>query len=208
MLEPAVFTPYEVVHVEGDCDCGETGFKFDGPVEAEYAPDGQSYVFLTGIEYGDPTKATLRSAEGETLYQKEIKEYIGGFSWIESDNSVYLAVFYREDRSMWLDRVDIHTGEKATFAVPDGVLWGTYLCVGFLDDDRLIYCSNQVSETWERESTNKSEYEIYRLSDGEIQKPEIIGEADWKVIVFGLGGFDNMIVRYPISISMDAEEGA
>ena len=199
LLEPAVFTPYEVVHVEGDCDCGETGFKFDGPVEAEYAPDGQSYVFLTGIEYGDPTKATLRSAEGETLYQKEIKEYIGGFSWIESDNSVYLAVFYREDRSMWLDRVDIHTGEKATFAVPDGVLWGTYLCVGFLDDDRLIYCSNQVSETWERESVNKSEYEIYRLSDGEIQKPEIIGEADWKVIVFGLGGFDELIVRYPIS---------
>lgn len=197
LLEPAVFTPYEIVHVEGDCDCGETGFEFDGPVEAEYAPDGKSYAFLTGTEYGDPTKAALRSAEGETLYQREIKEYIGDFSWIESDNAVYLVVFYQEDRSMWMDRVDTHTGEKRTFAVPEDVLLGTHLCVGFLDDDRLIYCSNQISEMRERECADKSEYEIYRLSDGEIQKPELAGEADWKIIMFGPGGFDKMIVKLP-----------
>lgn len=208
LLEPAVFTPYEIVHVEGDCDCGETGFEFDGPVEAEYAPDGKSYVFLTGTEYGNPTKATLRSTEGETLYQREIKDYVGDFRWIESADAVYLSVFYREDGCVRMDRVDIHTGEKATFTVPDDVLWEMDLCVGFLDEDHLIYCSNQVSEAKERESAKKSEYEIYRLSDGEIQKPEIVGEADWKIIMFSLGGYSNIIVRYPVSRSMDAEEDA
>lgn len=197
LLEPAVFTPYEIVHVEGDCDCGETGFEFDGPVEAEYAPDGKSYVFLTGTEYGSPTGVTLRSTEEETLYQREIKDYVGDFRWIESADAAYLAVFYREDGCVWMDRVDIHTGEKATFVVPDDVLWGTDLSVGFLDEDRLIYCSNQVSETRERDHTSKSEYEFYRLSDEEIQKPEIAGEADWKLIAFSLGGYSKIIVRYP-----------
>lgn len=199
LLEPAVFTPYEIAHVEGDCDCGETGFEFDGPVEAEYAPDGKSYVFLTGTEYGDPTGAILRSTEGETLYQRETKDYVGDFRWMESDDAVYLAVFYREDGCVWMDRVDTHSGEKESFTVPADVFWGTDLCVGFLDADRLIYCSNQVSEARERESADKSEYEIYRLSDEEIQKSEIVGEADWKVIMFSLGGYSNIIVKYPVS---------
>ncbi|MBD5458012.1 MAG: hypothetical protein HDR27_05495 [Lachnospiraceae bacterium] len=199
LLEPAVFTPYEIVHVEGDCDCGETGFEFEGPVEAEYVPGGQGYVFLTGTEYGNPTGVTLRSAEGETLYQREIKEYVGGFRWIEAGDAVYLAVFCREDGRAWMERVDVYTGEKEVFAVPDEVLFGEDLYVGFLHADRLIYYSEQVSESWdiwESDDTWKSDYKIYRLSDEEVEEPEDTGDINGKLIVLDLGGYRKTIVRY------------
>ena len=199
LLEPAVFTPYEIVHVEGDCDCGETGFEFEGPVEAEYVPGGQGYVFLTGTEYGNPTGGTLRSAEGETLYQREIKEYVGGFRWIEAGDAVYLAVFYREDGRAWMERVDVYTGEKEVFAVPDEVLFGGDLYVGFLHADRLIYYSEQVSESWdiwESDDTWKSDYKVYRLSDEEVEEPEDTGDINGKLIVLDLGGYRKTIVRY------------
>ena len=188
LLESAVFSPYEVVHEEGDCDCGETGFEFDGPIEAEYVPGEQGYVFLTGTEYGNPTEVTLRSAEGATLYQKEIKGYVGEFRWIESEDTVYLAVFYQEDGSAWMERVDVHTGEHTIFVLPDEVFWLNDLCVGFLDADHLVYSSEQATKT-------KGKYEIYRLSDEENQKQESTGEVNQKVIVISFEGY-KIIVKY------------
>ena len=199
LLEPAVFTPHEIVHVEGDCTCGETGFAFDGPVEAEYVPGGQDYVFVAGTEYGSPTGVILRSAEGETLYQREIRDYVGGFRWIEAEDAVYLAVFYREDGHAWMERVDVHTGEKETFAVPDDVFFGGDLYVGFLDADHLICYSEQASESWdiwENDDTGKSDYKIYQLSDEEFKEPEEAGDINGKLVVLDLGGYRKTIIRY------------
>lgn len=195
LLEPAVLIPHEIEHIEGDCDCGETGFEFDGPIAAEYVPGELGYAFLTGSEYGGATGVTLRSAEGETLYQREIEGYIGDFRWIESGDAVNLAVFYRENGSAWMERVDVHTGEKEVFAVPDEVFWDNNLSVGFLDADHLIYCSKQVSEAGERDHTSKSKYDICALSDEEIKKPANAEDIDQQIIVF-TGGYSKIIVKY------------
>ncbi len=195
LLESAVLIPQEIEHIEGDCDCGETGFEFDGPIAAEYVPGGQGYAFLTGTEYGDATGVTLRSAEGETLYQREIEGYIGDFRWIESEDAVYLAVFYRENGSAWMERVDVHTGEKEVFAVPDEVFWDNNLSVGFLDADHLIYCSKQVSEARERDHTNRSQYDICALSDEEIKMPVNAEDIYQQIIVF-TGGYSKIIVKW------------
>lgn len=198
LLEPAVFRQQEIVHVEGDCDCGETGFEFSGPIDAEYAPGDQSYVFLTGTEYGDPVSITLRSEDGKTLYQKELSGYIGDFEWLESEDADYLAVFYREEEGTWMDRVDVNTGEEMTFAVPDEVFDGTYLCVGFLDAGRLIYRIDSVSDYSERKYGIKSEYEIYQLYSEERMKMEAEAEkVNWKIKVLSLGDFDSIIVKVP-----------
>lgn len=96
LLEPAYFVPHEID--EDDCLCGQRGFRFFGPVKVEYAPDGQSYAFLTGTEeadWGDITGAALRSGEGETLYQKET-DYMYDFKWVELEDATFLAVFYEE----------------------------------------------------------------------------------------------------------------
>lgn len=194
LLEPAVFQPYEIVHIEGDCDCGETGFEFSGPIAAEYAPDGQSYAFLAGNEYGEAESITLRSGEGETLYQR-ILEYNGyGLTWLESEATVCFAAFYREKEGTWMDRVDVHTGETETFAVPDGALGA----VSFLDGDSLIYYGKYVSAYWEEKGQGRSVYEIYRLRSGEIQdlKTASMEGVIWRLVLLK-GGDHVTAVRYP-----------
>lgn len=200
LLESAYYAHHEIIDVEDDCECGERDFVFSGPVKTEYAPDGQSYAFLTGTEeadWGDYTGVVLRAGNGETLYQKEIKEYMGDFRWVESESAVSLAFFYRENESMWMDQVDVHTGEISTFSVPDDVFYGADLCVGFLDENCLIYPREQASRKQEREKTDKSEFEVYRLSDGEREELKAGGEADWRTIVLDLGDYDTIAVRYP-----------
>ena len=98
---------------------------------------------------------------------------------------------------MWMDRVDVHTGETATFSVPDDVFCGADLCVGFLDEDCLIYLKEQASRKQEREKADKSEFEVYRLSDGEREELKGEGETDWRTIVLDLGDYDTIAVRYP-----------
>lgn len=198
LLEPAVFTPHEIIHVEGDCDCGETGFTFDGPVKAEYVPGGQGYVFLTGTEYGDPMKITLRSAEGKTLYQEEVREYIDGFMWVEAEDTVYLMVFYQEGDCAWLERVDAYTGEKEVFVVPEKVFFDGYLYTDFLDADHLIYCSEQTPEIWnmwENSDIRENDYKIYQLSDEEVIEPEDTGDINGKLVILDLTG-RKTIIRY------------
>lgn len=198
LLEPAVFTPHGIIHVEGDCDCGETGFTFDGPVEAEYVPGGQGYVFLTGTEYGDSKKVTLRSAEGETLYQEEKEEYIDGFMWVKAEDTVYLTVFYREGGCAWMERVDALTGEKEVFAVPEKVFFDGYLYTGFLDADHLIYCSEQTPGIWDMRDNSdirKDDYKIYRLSDEKVIEPEDAGDINGKLVILDLAG-RKTIIRY------------
>ena len=48
-----------------------------------------------------------------------------------------------------MDRVDAGTGETITFAVPDDILYGPDICVGFLDADRLFYLKDR--ESWKQE---------------------------------------------------------
>lgn len=196
LLEPALFEAHEIVHIEGDCDCGEIGFEFCGPIEAEYAPDEQSYVFVTGNEYGDPLNITLRTKDGKDLYQKEL-EYAGGFEWIELEDAVWLSVFYKEGNRAWMDRVNVVTGENITFAVPDEVFWGNNLIIGFLDADSLIYCKKEVSVFYEKEYGKKGEYEIYRLPDGERLVPEMEPDkVNWKMKVLK-GGCRTTILKLP-----------
>lgn len=198
LLEPAVFTLHEIGHIEGDCDCGETGFDFSGPIEAEYAPDGQGYAFMTGTEYGGPLSVTLRDEDDKTIYSKELKNYEGGFKWLEAENKVFLAVFYREDEATWMDRVDADSGEKETFTVPDEVFYGSYPGVDFLDSDSIIYCKKIVSAYLEENEGIESEYEIYRLSGGESQKPEAIaGDVNWRIKTLRPGGYGAIIVKLP-----------
>lgn len=213
LLEPAVFLPHEIAHVEGDCDCGETGFAFSGPVAVEYTPDDQGYIFLEGNEYGDAESITLSSGSGEILYQKIWEDYKGGYKWLESGAAVYLAVFYRENESTWMDRTDIHTGETETFAVPDEVLREGCSCIAFIDENSLIYCSEYVPAFREQEGGwGESKYEIYLLYSGEIQdlKTTSPEEADWNLALLGLGGYETIIVRYPQTcsdITSDAGNG-
>lgn len=202
LLEPAFFVrlenAYADVLAEGDCLCGVRDFEFSGPVKAEYAPDGQSYAFLTGTEeadWGDITGAVLRSKEGETLYQKDTG-YMYDFKWVESEDSTYLAVFYMEDdgetRNWKMDRVDVNTGEMMTFEVPKEVFWGAAGCcvVGFLDADSLFYFNYDKQD-------DQNVFEVYRLSSGQRQNLEVAGEADWEMIVLDEDGYDTWPVRYP-----------
>ena len=197
LLEPAFFAHHEIVLAEGDCACGARDFEFSGPVMAAYAPDGQSYAFLTGTEeadWGDITGAVLRSGEGKTLYQRET-ELIYDFKWVETKDTVYLAVFYKEDKSERIDRVDVNTGEMVTFEVPDEIflafLGGLGCRVNFLDGDSLFYWN------YDKQDVDQNIFEIYRLSSGERQDFEIAGEVDWEIFVFDCGGHDTYPVRYP-----------
>lgn len=168
LLEPADFEPYEIVHIEGDCDCGETGFTFTGPIYAEYAPDEQGYVFITGDEYGYARHLTLRSADGKTLYSRAIPNASRRFSWLETEDTSCLAVFYSaafygEDGNL-MDLIDIDTGETETFAIPaDGFSFS------FLDADNLIYCTECVARSYEIEGTKRSTYDVCRFRNGDGQ---------------------------------------
>lgn len=199
LLEKAYYAHREIVSVEDDCACGDRDFDFFGPVKAKYAPDGRSYAFLTGTEeadWGDYTGVVLRSADGETLYEKEADD-ARAFQWAEVERTIFLAFFYREDGETRMDKVDADTGEIMTFAVPDDILYGADICVSFLDADQLFYLKNRESGRREEDQGNESEFEIYRLDDGKRENPEAEGEVDWRNIVFNIGGYDTIPVRYP-----------
>ena len=210
LLEPAYLSPYEIS--EGDCSCG-FDFSYSGPARAEYGPDGQSYAFLTGTEeadWGDITGVVLCSAEGETLYQKETdyetgygSEYVNDFKWMELEDETYLAVFYYKDDgeklNCLMDRVNVNTKEVVTFEVPAGVYCGTDGCVaaGFLDADTLLYVNHSKPNSDMEGLTDKNIFEVYRLSSGECQDLEVMGEADWEIMVLDVGGYAAFPLRYP-----------
>lgn len=207
LLEPAYLAPYEIS--EGDCSCG-FDFSYSGPVRAEYGPDGQSYAFLTGTEeadWGEITGVVLRSGEGETLYQlKDTEygtEYVNDFKWMELEDETYLAVFYHKDDveklNCLMDRVNINTKEVVTFEVPAGVYRGTDGCVaaGFLDADTLLYVNHSKPNSDKEGISDKNIFEVYRLSSGERQDLEVMGEADWEIMVLDVGGYAVYPLRYP-----------
>ena len=211
LLESASCKPYTN---EDDCACGPD-FSFSGPVRVEYGPDDQSYAFLTGREeaaWGDITGAVLRSEEGENLYQfyekrtEDIAEYVQDFKWVELEDATYLAVFYdKYDGEKWsylMDRVNVSTGEVETFEVPVDVYCGTDGCVGvgFIDVDTLIYINfDRLDDEMEGggKRNRKDIFEIYRLSSGERQDLEGVGDVDWGMMVLDVGGYSNIRVRYP-----------
>lgn len=197
LLESAYFAPHEIN--ENDCLCGQRDFRFNGPVKVEYGPDEQSYAYLTGTEeadWGDITGIVLCSGEGETLYQKESNN-VYDFKWVKSENTIYLAVFYTEYTGLdekgivtpsWLmDRVDASTGKVVTFEVPKEIFSGGMMCciVGFLDADTLFY------------ETDQDMFEVYRLSSGEQQTIEAVGDVDWEIMVLDMYDYGAIPVRYP-----------
>ncbi len=200
LLETAYYAHHEITDLDGDCACGVRDFVFQGPVKAEYAPDGNGYAFLTGTEeadWGDYTGVVLRSKEGKTLYQKEIEEYYGDFQWVESEEQCFFAFFYRKNGNIWVDRVDNETGEAVTYAVPEEVFYGGNLCVGFLDKERLIYQWDWENFT-EEEKDVKGRYAIYSLEDGAEEAPATAREAEWGHIVLNWADYATTFpVRYP-----------
>lgn len=206
LLEPSEFEPHAYVLDENDCVCGFREYRFFGPVRVEYAPDGQSYAYLTGTEeadWGDLRGAVLRSGEGETLYQKET-ENVYDFKWVESEDTSYLAVFYTEkdengiaDVAWLMDRIDVSTGEVMTFEAPKKIYIGSgpWCIVGFLDADTLLYI-NWRDDT-EEGKNDESVLKAYRLSSGEWQDLEIAGDVEWETMVFDGGGYNTIPVRYP-----------
>lgn len=201
LLEPAFFARHEIVIAKGDCACGTRDFEFSGPVMAAYAPDGQNYAFLTGTEeadWGDITGAVLRTGEGKTLYQRET-ECIYDFKWVETGDTIYLAVFYQKDKSEKIDRVDVNTGEMVTFEVPEEIFLaflGGFDChVHFLDEDNLFYWN------YDKQDADQNIFEIYNLYSGERQDFEIAGDVDWEIFVFDCGDHDTHLVRYPKNLA-------
>ncbi len=199
LLEPSFFEHHEIVVEEGDCMCGARDFTFQGPVKVEYAPGDQGYAYLTGTEeasWGDVNGAVLRSGEGETIYQKET-EYMNGFQWIETEEAVYLAVFYSEGdySTYWMDRVDINTGEMETFLVPEETFYVEGACVEFLDEDTLFYFNFNKTDTDEEE---KNVIEIYHLSSGERQDLVVTGDVEWEMGMLSDGARSVWLVRYPV----------
>lgn len=93
LLVKSNYQTVEIEHMEGDCDCGEPGFTFYGPVYAEYAPDGQSIACLNGDEYGTLSGITLIDLEGNPLYNYETGSNLCEFVFFESDGASRLAVF-------------------------------------------------------------------------------------------------------------------
>lgn len=199
LIESAYYAPHDID--EEDCLCGQRDFRFAGPIKAEYGPDEQSYAFLTGTEescWGDITGIVLRSGEGETIYQKQSdseSDYVYDFKWAESEDAIYLAVFYTDkyekglaDAAWLMDRVNVNTGEVETFEVPKEIFSGAQMCcaVGFLDADTILY-----------DSYNLQRFIVYRLSSGERQYIEDSEDVDWEMMVFDLCDFGTVPVRYP-----------
>lgn len=207
LLEPAFFARHEIAIAEGDCACGARDFEFSGPVMAAYAPDGQNYAFLTGTEeadWGEITGAVLRTGEGRTLYQRET-EHIYDFKWIETGDTIYLAVFYQEDKSEKIDRVDVNSGEMVTFEVPEEIFLaflGGFDChVHFLDADNLFYWN------YDKQDAGQNIFEIYNLYSEERHDFEIAGDVDWEISVFDCGDHDTHPVRYPKDLA-NAPDGS
>lgn len=133
----------------------------------------------------------LRAGDGETLYQKEAETMYGcgsmyDMKWVESEDTVYLDTFYTEDDGKKImDRVNLSTGEVKTFEAPDAIYVGAYPCcvVGYLDEDSLFYIQDG--------------FEIYHPSSGERQKLEVVGEADWNLMVLDWDGRETCAVSYP-----------
>ena len=101
-----------------------------------------------------------------------------------------------------MDRVDVSTGEVVTFEVPGEIYCGTDGCVavGFLDADTLLYINyGRLDDEMEGggRRNRKDIFEIYRLSSGERQSLEAVGDVDWEMMVFDVGGYDAIPVRYP-----------
>lgn len=194
LLEPADYEPYEIVHIEGDCDCGETGFTFSGPIYAEYAPDDQGYVFVTGDEYGGTEYLTFRSADGRTLYSRDISYNGHGYSWLETEDTACLAVFYDavlygEDGRL-MDLIDIYTGKTETFAVPAD---GFNFC--FLDADTLVYCKECVARSYELKGQKRSTYDVCRFRGENPQKQGAAPEPAFEEnMLFELGA--NWIITW------------
>lgn len=191
LLEAAMYEVHEIIPEEGDCSCGETGFEFSGPLEAQYVPGGEGYVFMTGTEYGDLLGIVLRSQSGETLYQKQTEDYRIGFCWMESERAVYLAAFYGDSAGVWMDRVDVKSGKKETFAVPEEVFFGSAPCAGFLDPDHLVYL--------EQTEDSIAGIGIFSLSLGETKGSNPIPEKAGKnrVLALDLCGYDTVAVSIP-----------
>lgn len=188
LLEAAYLIPHKDLPADGDCSCGEPDYDFTGPLKAEYAPDDHGYAFTTGTEYGNPTGITFRSSDGETLYQKEGIESFGGFEWLETENASYFCTFYREKEETWLDRINIATGEKEAFKVPDDVFFGD-LYVGFLAEDLLLCCNSE----------NGLTCGIYDLRSGRYLLPDVdTNHADWHIMVLGSGCWKAKVLQYPV----------
>lgn len=191
LLEAAMYEAHEIILEEGDCSCGETGFEFYGPVEAQYVPGGEGYVFVNGTEYGDFQGIVLRSQSGETLYQKQTEDYRIGFCWMKGEQAVYLAAFYEDSAGVWMDRVDVKNGKKETFAVPEEVFFGSTPCAGFLDLDHLVYL--------EQTEDSITGIGIFSLSLGKTKETNPIPEKAGKnrVLALDLCGYDTVAISIP-----------
>lgn len=93
LLVKSCYQTEEIEHIEGDCNCGETGFTFEGPIYAEYAPDGQSIACLNGNEYGDYLEITLIDPEGNLLYAYGTNSNFCKFLFFKSGGVSRLAIF-------------------------------------------------------------------------------------------------------------------
>ena len=126
---------------------------------------------------------------------------------MESEDAVYLTVFYTEKGekgivdAVWLmDRVDIDTGEVVTFEAPKEIYWGGTPCcvVGFLDEDTLLYMNfDKQDDDKGEEKNDKDIFEVYRLSSGERQDLDVVGDVDWKILILDEDGYRTTPVRYP-----------
>lgn len=102
LLVKSSYQTVEIEHIEGDCYCGETGFTFEGPIYAEYAPDGQSIACINGGEYGDYSEITLIDLEGNLLYTYETSSNFCKFLFFENEGISRFAIFeciYNSDLS-------------------------------------------------------------------------------------------------------------
>lgn len=197
LLETAVFKPHVEVRDEGDCGCAMPENDFIGPLRVEYTPDGQGYAFktvdATEDVWGSIISVELRNEKGQTLYQRQIDEYHGDFSWLETEEQDYLAVFYEAEEETWLDLVAADTGKSETYKVP-AVIFGGDSDAGdaaLIDEDYLL------SYYYDREKDTGS-YKVYQLHEGDLPMPkQIDGKISWKVKVLAEGSDFDSVVKYP-----------
>ena len=200
LLEKSVFKPHEHIEDDGDCLCGVPEYDFVGPARVSYTPDNRGYVFLTvdatQDAWGEITGITLRSFEDKTLYHKQIDEYSGDYKWMNTKETDYLAVFYRENEEACLDLVETDTGKSVTYKLPDEIVHGDIMDISFIDEHHLLYRTPYDDET------RSVSFEIYQLPDWVEELPipkQRTGRFNWKVTVLGEGGWIgyDTIVKYP-----------
>lgn len=197
LLETAVFEPHIEVRDEGDCGCAMPENDFIGPLRVEYTPDGQGYAFktvdATEDVWGSIISIELRNDEGQTLYQRQMDEYYGDFSWLETEAQDYLAVFYEAAEENWMDLVAADSGESVTYQVPDGIFGGDMDTgsAALIDENYLLYYCYD----WEKDIGS---YKIYQLQEGDLPKPkQADGKISWKVKVLAEGSDFDAVVKYP-----------